>query len=76
MSQNNPVFRSESKRIFDSFTLEVNSVVEDDVSAYEDEVKQSLNRKRSYPRDNEKTPKFKKDHRTPKSQDKKIKKKP
>ena len=42
-SQNNPVLRSEARRIFDAFNLEVNSVEEDDVSAYEDEVKQSLN---------------------------------
>ena len=59
-SQNNPVLRSEARRIFDAFNLEVNSVEEDDVSAYADEVKQSLNRKHSYPKDNEKTPIHKK----------------
>ena len=34
----------------------MNSVEDDNVSAYEDEVKQSVNRKRSYPKDNEKPP--------------------
>ena len=77
--QNNPVLHSEFLKPRKSsihFTLEVNSVV--DFSAYKDEVKQSLNRKHSYPKDNEKTPKLKKDYRTlqilrPQSQDKKKK---